>query len=97
MLPTPVFWPGELHGLFSPWGRKESDMTERLSLSLSCFSNRLGLPLCSQGPLCFRISPQLGLCAASLLLLIHPLSCASLERLAFSGLHPELPGFRFPF
>ena len=28
-LPTPVFWPGEFHGLF-PWGHKESDMTERL-------------------------------------------------------------------
>ena len=27
-LPTPVFWPGKLHGLYSPWGRKESDMTE---------------------------------------------------------------------
>ena len=27
-LPTPVFWPGEFHGLYSPWGRKESDMTE---------------------------------------------------------------------
>ena len=26
--PTPVFWPGEFHGLYSPWGRKESDMTE---------------------------------------------------------------------
>ena len=24
-LPTPVFWPGEFHGLRSPWGRKESD------------------------------------------------------------------------
>ena len=34
-LPTPVFWPGEFHGLYSPWGRKESDTTERLSLSLS--------------------------------------------------------------
>ena len=32
-LPTPVFWPEEFHGLYSPWGRKESDMTERLSLS----------------------------------------------------------------
>ena len=31
-LPTPVFWPGKFHGLFSPWGHKESDMTERLSL-----------------------------------------------------------------
>ena len=31
-LSTPIFWPGEFHGLYSPWGRKESDMTERLSL-----------------------------------------------------------------
>ena len=30
-LPTPVFWPGEFHGLYSPWGHKESDMTEQLS------------------------------------------------------------------
>ena len=29
-----VFWPREFHGLYSPWGCKESDMTERLSLSL---------------------------------------------------------------
>ena len=34
-LPTPVFWPGEFHELYSPWGHKESDMTERRSLSLS--------------------------------------------------------------
>ena len=26
-LPTPVFWPGEFHGLDSPWGCKESDTT----------------------------------------------------------------------
>jgi len=37
-LPTPVFLPGESHGQkslvdYSPWGRKESDMTERLTLS----------------------------------------------------------------
>ena len=25
---TPVFWPGEFHGLFSPWGHKELDTTE---------------------------------------------------------------------
>ena len=30
--PTPVFWPGEFHGLCSPRSRKESDTTERLSL-----------------------------------------------------------------
>ena len=34
--PTPVFLPGEAHGqrslvCYSPWGCKESDMTERLS------------------------------------------------------------------
>ena len=26
-LPTPVFWPGEFHGLYSPWGCKESSWT----------------------------------------------------------------------
>ena len=30
-LPTPVFWPGEFHELYSPWGHKESDTTEQLS------------------------------------------------------------------
>ena len=29
----PVFWPGEFHGLYSPWGRKELDMTKRHSLT----------------------------------------------------------------
>ena len=32
-LPIPVFWPEEFHGLYSPWGYKESDTTEQLSLS----------------------------------------------------------------
>ena len=32
-LPTPVFWPGEFHELYRPWGCKELDTTERLSLS----------------------------------------------------------------
>ena len=31
-IPIPVFWPGEFHGLYSQWGRKESDTAERLSL-----------------------------------------------------------------
>ena len=31
-LPTPVFWPGEFHGLYNILGCKESDMTEQLSL-----------------------------------------------------------------
>ena len=31
--PTPVFLPGEFHGLagYSPWGCKESDTTEQLT------------------------------------------------------------------
>ena len=32
---TPVFWPGEFHGLCNPRGRKESDTTERFLLSHS--------------------------------------------------------------
>ena len=27
-LPTPVSWPGESNGLYSPWGHKESGTTE---------------------------------------------------------------------
>ena len=27
-LSTPVFWPGEVHGLHSPWGHKKLEMTE---------------------------------------------------------------------
>ena len=39
MQPTPVFLPGEFHGQrslvgYSPWGLKEPDMTEQLTLSL---------------------------------------------------------------
>ena len=30
-LPTPIFWPGEFHGLYSRWGGKELDTTEQLS------------------------------------------------------------------
>ena len=33
--PTPLFLPGESHGLYSPWGHKELDTTERLSISFS--------------------------------------------------------------
>ena len=28
---------GEFHGLYSPWGRKESDTTEHFSLSFSSY------------------------------------------------------------
>ena len=37
-LPTPVFWPGDFHGLYSPWGCKELDTTERLSLHFTSYA-----------------------------------------------------------
>ena len=58
--PTPVFLPGESHGRrrlvgYSPWGRKESDTTERLHFhfSLSCIGEGNGNPLqcsCLENP-----------------------------------------------
>ena len=39
-LPTPVFWSGEFHGLYSPWAHKKSDTTEWHSLSLFVFPVR---------------------------------------------------------
>ena len=30
-IPTQVFWPGEFHGLYSPWGHKKHD-----SLTITC-------------------------------------------------------------
>ena len=32
---TPVLWPGEFHGRCIPWGHKESDRTEWLSLYMT--------------------------------------------------------------
>ena len=37
-LPTPVFLPGEFHGLYSPWGCKESDTAEQLSIHFTSLS-----------------------------------------------------------
>ena len=37
---TPVFWPEEFHGLYSPWGHKELDTTERLSLFTIFMQNK---------------------------------------------------------
>ena len=31
-------WPGEFYGLYSPWGRKESDTTDNF-----CFQSRFGI------------------------------------------------------
>ena len=50
--PPPVFLPGESHGWrslagYSPWGREESDMTERLHTHILI----LRLPWAGSGPL----------------------------------------------
>ena len=55
---TPVFWPGEFHGLYSPWGCEELDTTEQLSLSLSLGSR---LSAVSSAETCSgRTNPQTG-------------------------------------
>ena len=48
-LPTPGFWPGEFHGLYSPRSHKESDLTEWLSLSLLLFFVYKSCWLCQWG------------------------------------------------
>ena len=56
-LPTPVFWPGGFHGLYSPWGRKESDTTEWLSLqSLYLYLSFLFLHFFCFSDFCFTLS-----------------------------------------
>ena len=39
-LPSPVYWAGEFHGLYSPRGSKESDTTERISLTIYKINNK---------------------------------------------------------
>ena len=56
--PTPVFLPGKSHGWkslvgYSPWGRKELDMTERLHF-LS-FKKTMKRVICSSSP--WSLSP----------------------------------------
>ena len=37
---TPVFWPGEFHGLYSSWGRKESDRLSNFHFHKSAKPNK---------------------------------------------------------
>ena len=61
-LSTPVFWPREFHGLYSPWGRKESDTTEWDTEESFLISPCYSLELCIQMDISF-LSP---LCLVSL-------------------------------
>ena len=51
-LPTPVFWLGEFHRLCSPWGHKELDMTERLSIYFTFWKSQNSRGIC-----CLTSSP----------------------------------------
>ena len=48
-LPIPIFWPGEFHGLYIPWGHKQLDTTELLSLSFFHISPELTMMLLKFG------------------------------------------------
>ena len=50
---SPEFWPGEFHGLYSLWGRKGLDTTERLSLRPTMTDPRRG----GVGPVDFMSPP----------------------------------------
>ena len=49
-----MFWPEEFHALYSPWGHKESDPTEQLSLPLSFYKE-----IMVQAPVCAGVASVL--------------------------------------
>ena len=55
-LPTPVFCPGEFHGLQNPWGHKESDTTRQLSLTHSVIFEASFSPSLKSPYYCFSFS-----------------------------------------
>ena len=54
-LPTPVFWPGEFRGPYSPWGRKELDTPENFHFHFPASPTTLppGLAAHTGGMVCF--------------------------------------------
>ena len=62
-LPTPVFWPGEFDGLglYSPWGFKESDITERLSFLIVHINFRIVSPSSVKNIMGYLVNITLGL------------------------------------
>ena len=111
--PTPVFLPGESHGqrslvCYSPWGRKESDMTEWLILTLymhTCTHTHTHIHLvCFSGEPCLMHFPRLLLCVFlvyRLPLCPSPLLCPSFKASWFSVMlsliYLSLTGLRFPW
>ena len=52
-LPTPVFWPGEFHGLYSPWGCK---VRRLVTFTFNFFFNSLFISGCAGSSLLHRLS-----------------------------------------
>ena len=49
-LPTPVFWPGEFHGLY-PWSHKESDTDRTTFISLQVKGSAMTVWLLAISPI----------------------------------------------
>ena len=60
--PTPVFWPGEFHGLYRPWDCKESDMTEWYLHYLKSESEvvQLCVTICDPWTVAYQAPPYMG-------------------------------------
>ena len=74
-----IFWPGESHGVYSPWGCKESDMTERLSQTQKENMGSLELEnsLCYSGGPCWLSVLYVKVLVAHLCLtLCDPMNCS---------------------
>ena len=97
--PTPVLLPGKLHGQrslvgYSPWGRKESDTTERLySLTYSFLSHVkwlrqlfFYLPLIPPTHCHFSVAGNLLLCFYTRSLKCEPLGCRQMKSMPFMAL-----------
>ena len=58
--PLQVFWPGEFRGLYiySPWGHKESDTTEQLSLHCVVLSQQRFCSVSLDDPRAFLLSGE---------------------------------------
>ena len=64
-LPTPVFWPGEFHGLYSPWGHKESESLDYNLLfktELAHIHSLSFLKIFTNHSVCFLLIANFSLC-----------------------------------
>ena len=87
-LPTPVFWPGEFHGLNSLWDCQELDMTEWLSLSFRSLSKWAIVTHPKWGLCCPPNPKRLNRCHAPFLVVRGP-GCNNLSFILEKNLPPH--------